>query len=150
MKGSWQLSSSGDTDVCWPAVFRSGSVGDSIKLTCFVLCQLPEILRRPVPDQRWLPSGPGVRQYYHATQWRRSRAVGGLMNSDSQASGEMGMKLQNGVVGLSHSPQTAQTSLGTHGCVKESVAHWVALVFLLLLFLSFFFRPSMWARRRLE
>lgn len=47
-------------------------------------------------------------------------------------------------------PHTVQASLGTHGYVIESVAHWVALVFLLLLFLSFFFSPSMWALRRLE
>lgn len=47
-------------------------------------------------------------------------------------------------------PQTVQASLGTHGHVLESVAHWVALVFLLLLFLSFFLSPSMWALRRLE
>lgn len=40
-------------------------------------------------------------------------------------------------------PQIVQASLGTHGYVKESVAHWVALVFLLLLFLSFFLSPSM-------
>jgi len=32
--------------------------------------------------------------------------------------------------------------LGPHGYVTESVSHWVALVVLLLLFLSFFLSPS--------
>lgn len=74
------------------------------------------------------------------------------MNSDSEASGErevsrMGQQTKWRPFPF---PQIVQASLGTHGYVKESAAHWVALVFLLLFFLSFFFSPSMWALRRLE
>lgn len=66
------------------------------------------------------------------------------MNSDSEASGEW-EEIQVGWRNKAFPIPSDSTGQFRYPwlCYIESVAHWVALVFLLLLFLSFFFSPSM-------